>query len=154
MIIGEKNYFLGNLAMASILLLYYHIIRGGGISNNETVYIDTQFNPYDFLGVFVDETYQTDIDQQLIREEAIICLVCDLNDMISEYEDAYLEQLTAQRVFSAYTNGLLSALPEANELIELVSRGPSFDNGEYNSILGIIYSKYVVATFHKLASDT
>ena len=153
MIIGEKNYSLGNMAMASVLLLYYHIVKSGGISNDETVYIDTQFNPYNFLDVVVDENYQTDIDQQLIREGAIVCLVCDLNDMISEYEDTYLEQLITQHIFSAYTNGLLSAIPEANELIDLVSNGPSFDNGEYSSILKTIYSKYVVATFHRLASD-
>ncbi|MEJ2619265.1 MAG: hypothetical protein P8163_03180 [Candidatus Thiodiazotropha sp.] len=65
--IGEDNPMVGNEAMASVLLLYYKIVLGGGISNDETVYLNPEkFNGFDFLAVEVEESYKTDIDETLI----------------------------------------------------------------------------------------
>lgn len=68
--INSDNYQIGNKAMANVLLLYYHIISEGGITNDQTACIDTDdFNYYDFLDVELDEEGNNlDIDLFLIRK--------------------------------------------------------------------------------------
>ena len=62
--------------MASVLLLYYHLIQENGFTNDQTVYIDTQdFDGFSFLDVKVDESYCVEIDELLLREGAIIFLI-------------------------------------------------------------------------------
>ena len=46
MVIDKDNCHIGNKAMASVLLLYYHLIKEGGFTNDQTIYID----PDDFNG--------------------------------------------------------------------------------------------------------
>lgn len=41
--INSENCSVGNKAMANVLLLYFHILSEGGITNDQTVYLDTDF---------------------------------------------------------------------------------------------------------------
>lgn len=137
--------------MASVLLLYYQIASGGGISNDETVYLDPdKFNGFDFLQVEVEERYSPEIDEKLIRQGAVVYLLCDLNDMISEYDDCYLSQDITKKILSAASEGKLSSLPEANDIIELVSVSEEALNYEtYHEQLDHIYRKYVLGAFNR-----
>ena len=150
--IGAENTMKGNEAMASVLLLYYQIVSGGGISNDETVYLDPEkFNAFDFLQVEVEESYSPEIDEKLIRQGAVIYLLCDLNDMISEHDDCYLSQDITKKIFSAADEGKMSSVPEAIELIELVSVSEeTLDYGVYHELRDRIYKKYVLGTFRGL----
>jgi hypothetical protein len=152
--INQDNYLLGNDAMASVLLLYYQIVTGGGISHDETVYIEHRFNAYEYLNVEVDEQLQVDISQKLIREGAVVFLLCDLNDMIAAYDDSYLDERITQKIIKARENGLLSSVPDAEELIDLVTHKIDFDYEVYKRIMDDIYTKYVLGTFRKLSSIT
>lgn len=154
--IGAENTMVGNEAMASVLLLYYQIVSGGGISNDETVYLDPdKFNGFKFLQVDVDESYSPEIDEDLIRQGAVIYLLCDLNDMISEYEDCYLSQDITKAILNAAREGKLSSVPETTELIELLSVPEKRLNYEaYQELINHIYEKYVLGTFSRLVQTS
>ena len=149
--IGAENTMIGNEAMASILLLYYHIASNGGISNDETVYLDPdKFNGFDFLQVEVEECCSLEIDERLIQQGAVVYLLCELNDMISEYEDCYLRQDITKKILIAADEGKFSSLPEANELVELVSVSEEALNYEtYQELRDHIYRKYVLDIFNR-----
>jgi hypothetical protein len=154
--IGEDNPMVGNEAMAAVLLLYYQIVLSGGISNDETVYLDPErFNGFDFLAVEVEEGCKTDINETLIRQGAVIYLLCDLNDQISEYEEDYLSHEITQRVLRANKDGKLSSIPEAEKLVSLVSTSEkSLDYKTYHELRDIIYRKYVLGTFGRLVQES
>jgi hypothetical protein len=154
--IGAENTMAGNEAMASVLLLYYQIASGGGISNDETVYLDpSKFNGFDFLQVEVEESYSPEIDENLIRQGAVIYLLCDLNDMISEYDDCYLSQDITKKILSAASEGKMSSVPEAGELIDLVSVSEKALNYEaYHELRDRIYIKYILGTFSELVQES
>jgi len=154
--ISEENTMIGNEAMASVLLLYYQIVSGGGISNDETVYLDPdKFNGFNFLQTEVDESYSPEIDEVLIRQGAVIYLLCDLNDMISEYGDCYLSQDITKRILKAASEGKLSSVPETSELIELLSVPEERLNyEEYKELINQIYEKYVLGTFSRLVRES
>jgi len=57
--------------MASVLLLYYHILDEGGFVHNQTVNIDSnKYCGFDYLGVEVREPpgESLDLNENLIRE--------------------------------------------------------------------------------------
>tara|TARA_B100000959_G_C14592641_1_gene464681 strand:+ start:18 stop:494 length:477 start_codon:yes stop_codon:yes gene_type:complete len=153
--IGAENTMVGNEAMASVLLLYYQIVSGGGISNDETVYLDpNKFNGFSFLQVEVEESYYPDIDEALIRQGAVIYLLCDLNDMISEYDDSYLSQDITKKIIATEKEGKLSSIPEAEVLIDLVSvPEQTLDYEAYSEQRDLIYKKYVLGTFIRVAQE-
>ncbi len=76
MIIDETNYEIGNKAMASVLLLYYHLLDEGGITNDQTVYIDpNDFNGFDFINLELKADYELNeklspVPQVLILDKA------------------------------------------------------------------------------------
>ena len=152
--IGESNYEQGNKAMASVLLLYYHITSGGGFTGDETVFLDSDtFDGYSYLDTVVSDGYEVDIDQKLIREGAVIYLLCDLNDMVSEYKDDFLRQKTTIKIIDAYQEGKLSAIPETYQLFNLFkATEKEFDFKSYIETMHIIVNKYVVGAFNELAS--
>jgi hypothetical protein len=121
--INESNYKLGNQALASVLLLYYHLLTEDSFTNDQTVYVDPEvFNGFDFLGVQVSQEYPSGIDEKLLPQGAVIYLLCDLNDLIAEYE-SYLEQPLVQKILNAHAVGQLSAIPESGEMMNLVRMG-------------------------------
>ncbi len=137
--------------MASVLLLYYHLLRDGGITNDQTVYIDPDdFNGIDFVGVEVRESpsFSFDLDEMLIQQGAIIYLLCDLNDIISEYEDDFYSQPQATEILAALKKHQKSPIPEIASLFELLPASEAeLDYGEYQELLKAIYNKYVQAFF-------
>jgi len=77
--IDSENRTLGNRAMASVLLLYYHLIHEGGFTNDQMVYVDRQeFDVFSYVDVVVSPEQQYEIDQRLLRRGAAIGLLCEL----------------------------------------------------------------------------
>ncbi len=152
--IDETNYEQGNKAMASVLLLYYHSASSGGFTGDDTVFIDANiFDGYSYLDAVVTDWYEVEIDQKLIREGAVIYLLCDLNDTISEYEDDFLKQKFIIKIIDAYQEGKLSAISETDQLFALFKQTEKeFDFKSYIEIMHIIVNKYVAGTFNELAS--
>ncbi len=152
MLIDSRNYADGNRAVASVLLLYYHLLRQGGIENDETVYLDPDtFNATDWLGVQVSEDYAAEIDQRLLQEGAVVAVLCDLNDQIAEYEDAFLRQPFVIQVVAAQAAGKLAAIPEADAIVLLLLAGESELNYDsYRHLLRDVFDRYVVARMRDL----
>ena len=141
--------------MASVLLLYYHLLVEGGITNDQAVYVDQNiFDGYSFLNIEVTEqNNESEINEKLIREGAVIYLLCDLNDIIGEYEDNYLKHEYTIKLNKAYKEGLLSSIPETKELFEIIMVPEKEMNYKlYNQCLNNIYNKYVVGMFSELLS--
>lgn len=142
-----------NRAMASVLLLYYHLLREGGITHDQTVYLDpAHFNALDHVDVTVDGAGAGEIDASLLREGAVVCLLCDLDDMVAEHEDDYLQWPITQAILQAHAQGRLAAVPEAALVIAEVERGMEhLDMVRYRALLQGIYEKYVVGRWRALA---
>jgi hypothetical protein len=153
--IDASNYEKGNKAMAAVLLLYYHLANSGGFIGDETVYIDRDtFDGYSFLDVVVCDGYDSDIDQKMLREGAVIYLLCDLNDMVGEFEESFLNQDTTKRIMKFYKNGKLSALPETKAVFQLFGVDEEqFDFRAYSIIMHKIINLYVIRVFNKLAGS-
>ncbi|WP_155247355.1 hypothetical protein [Teredinibacter turnerae] len=140
--------------MAAVLLLYYHLVNGGGFTGDETVYIDPDvFDGYSYLEVEVIEGYEVDIDQTLLRQGAIVYLLCDLNDMVGEFEESFQSQDLTKKIISAYKQCELSEIPEIDDLLGLLEVGEEgFNFQEYQAILHKIFNLYVVGMFSELAN--
>jgi len=142
---------IGNKALASVLLLYYHLCIEGNFSGDETVYIDSEdFNGYDFLQVEIDSSI-IDIDQKLIREGAVIYILCELNDLVVEHEQSFMSMEHTQKIIEVASEGKMSEIPETKNLFELFNTDEiSFDFEKYNDILQGIYSKYIKGRINSL----
>ena len=135
--------------MASALLLYYHLLMEDGITNDQTVYIDPgDFDGFSFLAVGVDD--DLDVDEIFLREAAVIRLLCDLNDMIAEYENDFWLQPISKRVIGAFDAGSFSAIPETTSLFANIGKHDSMDYTQYKKDMDHIYRKYVVERFKTL----
>lgn len=141
-----------NRAMASVLLLYYHLLREGGFTHDQTVYLDpAHFNALDHVDVTVDESGAGEIDALLLREGSVVCLLCDLDDMVAEHENDYLQWPLTQAILRANALGRLVAVPEAALVIAQVERGIAhLDMARYRALLQGIYEKYVVGRWQAL----
>jgi hypothetical protein len=151
--IDNSNYVAGNKAMASVLLLYYHLLREGGITNDQTVFLDVlDFDAFSFLDVTIDKDHSIEIDEQFLREGAAISLLCDLNDMISEHEDDYWNQPLTKRILSSCEKGKLNHIEGIEALVRQV-RAPMVsaeDFQSYQNTLQKIYEKHVVKRIKSL----
>lgn len=141
-----------NRSTASVLLLYYHLLREGGITHDQTVYLDpAHFNALDHVDVTVDEAGAGEIDASLLREGAVVCLLCDLDDMVVEHEDDYLQWPITQAILQAHARGRLAAVPEAALVMAEVGQGiEHIDMVRYRALLQGIYEKYVVGRWQAL----
>ncbi|MCC5851169.1 MAG: hypothetical protein JJU29_24015 [Verrucomicrobia bacterium] len=147
-----ENVEVGNKAMVSALLLYYHLLIEGGITHDQTVYIDPEdFDGFSFLAVKVQENL--DIDESFIREAAVIRLLCDLNDMIEEFENEFWLQPISKQIITAFDAVTLFAIPETFSLFENISKHDHMDYQEYKRCLDLIYKKYVVERFRNLTKE-
>lgn len=153
MVISE-NYEQGNKAMASVLLLYYHLANEGNFVGSETVYVDSDlFNGFDYLDVSVCPQNECDINEKLLREGAAIYLICELNDMVTEHEENFLSFEYTKKILGALESNGINAIPELSSLLAFFTVPESnFDFPRYIELLGIIYSKYVQQTFIKLGN--
>lgn len=151
MIFDSTNCDVGNKAMAQVLLLYYHLLDEGGISNDQTVYLDpAHFNGFDFLGSKVVEgAYESlDLDERLINEGAVIYLLCDLNDTLAEYDEDFKSHPSYKKIVASLTPYKCAPIPELEELLEQMAVSEEeFDYSTYNQILQGIYTKYVRGFF-------
>jgi len=158
MIINTNNIAKGNIAMASVLLLYYHLAQGKGFNHAETVYINpNNFDGFSYLQVTIQEdaNMSLDIDENLLREGAIIYLLCDLNDSICDFDEDYLKDEYTLKIVKEFKSGNMSAIPEVSELFAEILNIPEkkINYEAYSNILSNIYRKYVVNRFNQLAKQ-
>lgn len=153
--INDHNTMEGNNAVASALLLYYHLATEGCFCGDETVYIDRKvFDGFRYLGVVVAEAHNPEINEKFLREAAIIFILCDLNDMITEHEESFHCFEITKKIITAFKEGRLSAIPEVAPIFKLLeSDEANFNYSEYSDNLRIIYGKYVLGSFNRLAKS-
>jgi hypothetical protein len=112
------------------------------VSNDQTVYIDRDdFDGFSFLDASVNENQMIlDIDESLIRKGAVIYLLCELNDMVGEFEEDYLSQEYTKKVISSLSNRERKSIPEVDSIVSMVIAGENTLNyPEYNARLEEIY---------------
>lgn len=147
--IGQENYYVGNDAMGSVLRLYYHLLKDGGITFEQEVLGSILFDPYAFLEVEVDPGYEDFIDQALLREGAVIHLLCRFSDIIDDCDDEYLLHPITQKILDAYATGQMAAIPECDELFGILEPY-GMGSQRYRICLDGIYRKYVLGRFGRL----
>ncbi len=154
-IVISENYEQGNKAMACVLLLFYHLSEEGGFTGSETVYIDRDlFNGFDYINVSVAHSNGNEISEELLRTGAIIYLLCELNDMVSEFPDEFLYSSFTKKVIELLELKGCLIIPELNSIIRMFKTVESeFDYENYYAALELIYKKYVVGTFRKLCHE-
>jgi hypothetical protein len=154
MLIAADNAPQGNRAMAWVLLLYYHLLREGGFTHDQTVYVDAgEFNAFEYVAAQVAPGQQIEINQRLIRQGAVIYLLCELNDLVSEFEEDYLQHPYAQRLLGALrSDPAKTAVPEVSDIVQLVSAGLTPDDSTaLQGVLQKVFDTYVVQAFNGLA---
>jgi hypothetical protein len=154
MLIADDNASQGNRAMAWVLLLYYHLLREGGFTHDQTVYVDAgEFNAFEYVAVQVAPGQQSEINQRLIRQGAVIYLLCELNDLVSEFEEDYLQHHYAQSLLRALrSEPAKTAVPEVADIVQLASAGLA--PGDHTALQGLlqnVFETYVVQGFRSLA---
>jgi hypothetical protein len=155
MLIDIENAYQGNQAMAWVLLLYYHLVREGGITHDQTVYVNSeQFDAFQYIAVNVSAEQQHEISQRLIRQGAVIYLLCELNDMVSDYESDHLQQPFTQRVLSTLASEpAVTAIPEVAKILQMVSAvQPPLDFSAFQAELRKVFTTYVVQEFKALVA--
>jgi hypothetical protein len=152
MLIGFDQAMSANRAMAAVLLLHYHLLREGGVSHDQTVYIDADhFDPFVWLDVELTAELAVDVDADLLREGAVIHLLCDLNDAVADFDADCLAQPLVARIFAAWRDGRLSAIPEAGDVVAMVAA--CRDGLDYPLLaerLAGIYQRHVVASMQAM----
>lgn len=93
-----------------------------------------------------------EIDTVLLRQGALLYLLCELNDMISDYEADYLEQPRTQRILTAYQTTGCAAIPELAAVMRLVQQPLQTrdDYAQYHQLCDTIYRRYVVGSVERL----
>jgi hypothetical protein len=130
-------------------------VREGGFTNDQTVYVDSEeFNAFEYVAVEVSPDQQSEIDQKLIQRGAVIYLLCELNDMVADYEADNLNQPFTQRVLSALASAsAVAAIPEVAEISEEVSKVQApLDYSVFQGMLRKVFTTYVVEEFRALAA--
>ncbi|MCX4030341.1 hypothetical protein [Spartinivicinus marinus] len=153
--IDDTNYMEGNKAVASGLLLFYHLATEGCFCGDETVYIEPElFEGFRYLDVVVEEAHNPEINENFLRIAAVIYVLCDLNDMITEHDDSFHSAEITKKTIEAFKDGRLTAIPETAEIFKLLeSNETNFNFSTYSNILKVIYDKYVLGTFNQLANS-
>ena len=151
--IGDDNTMEGNNAVASALLLYYHLATEGCFCGDETVYMDRKvFDGFRYLDVVVADAHNPEINEKFLREAAVIFILCDLNDMITEHEESFHYFEITRKIITAFKDGRLSAIPEVAPIFELLENDEvNFNFSAYSDNLRMIYEKYVLGSFNHLA---
>ena len=146
MIINNENYELGNKAMASVLQLYYQVVKEGGLFDAQTVYLSgLDFDPFKHLEVEVHDDYSFEIEQNLLREGSIIYLIIELSDAAIVDEENYINWDYSKKTIQAYEQGKFRAIPEARYFIEALKKNANWQ--DIAAIQKTIYKKYILTRF-------
>lgn len=149
--INSENYSIGNKAMSNVLLLYFHILSEKGITNDQTVYLDSEsFDPDLLINVVVCDSESADIDQSLIREGVVIYWLCELNDAVSEYDDSFHDYPYFNEVFKKLEL-VRDLYPEISDVLDQISvKESKVDYKQYNHSLSVAVRKYVFERMQNL----
>lgn len=152
------DYMKASMAKAAVLLIYTDLIQEGGCFGIDStaaipaVEYFEEFNGFNFLNcTAIHEGHCTAKVLDLIREGAVIFLLCDLSDSMGMYEEDYLMHPHVQNIIKAYNDGLLDVIPETKELFALLEvpkkqlKWPEFIN-----LNKAIYNKYVLGWFDRI----
>lgn len=151
--IDSTNYAQANKALASVLLLYYHLLREGGITNDQTVYLaPDDFDPFAYLAAEVSGDQKSEVDETLLREGAAICLLCDLNDLVADCDGDCSTHPLFQTIVQALTRNAAPAVPESLVIAQEISASKGkVDHERLKTRLNVVFEKYVVGRFRALA---
>jgi hypothetical protein len=153
--IDSENASAGNRAMAWVLLLYYHLLREGGITHEQTVYIDPdEFDAFQYLKAEVAVDQRSEISQDLIRQGSVIFLLCELNDVVTDYEADYLKHPFTQKILMALASpAAAAAVPESLEILNAMSTSErALNYSAFQGMLDRVFTKYVGQTFKALGT--
>lgn len=145
--INIENVELGNRAMAQVLLLFYHLLREGGITHDQTVYLDLeQFDPFKFLDVQVEnQGTKLDIDETLLRDGAFITMIIHLDDMVCEFEDDFLAHKFTRKILDKLRANKKSLPKEGDSILKLYETPESqFNYPEFQIIKQQLFEFHVV----------
>jgi len=143
MLIQLANSSVGNRAMASVLLLYYHLLKEGGFAHAVTAFVaPDEFNGFDFLDVRVAPNLG--IDEKWLREGAVIYVLCELNDIVLEHDGSHLAMQFIQKIAGLFKDGKLAAIPECAAVMEqALADAHVLDSAAYQQALAVIFERYV-----------
>jgi hypothetical protein len=103
------------------------------------------FDPFKYLAVQVSDEL-TDVDQTLLQEGAAVHLLCDLNDLVGEFESDYLQQPLVKRIVSALSAVQGNPIPEAAAIASMAAAGETVLNYQHLALrLTEVYERYVVS---------
>ncbi|WP_445362175.1 hypothetical protein ACJJIQ_13570 [Microbulbifer sp. ANSA003] len=150
MIINTENHFeVGNRAMSSVLLLYYHMIDEGGFANGQTAYINyDDFNGYEYIKVKLTEENgeSLGINEHLLQQGATIWILCILHNHFTE-DDAYRPSRDNRLVKLLEEYGTRH-IPEIYDYLNCILPPTTpFEFQIYSDVLTTIYEKYVKGFF-------
>ena len=153
--INIDNCEIGNQAMAQVLLLYFHILAEKGITNDQTAYLDRDhFDPQALISVEVGDSVSMDIDQSLLREGAMIYWLCELNDVVGEYEDSFHSHPYFNMVQEQLKNQCASDFPELSDVLNSLACDESkVDFAQYQSSISLVVRKYVFERMQNLVGQ-
>ena len=136
--------------MGTVLFLYYKMIEEGGFLAGQSSYINhDDFNAYDFINVAVNElgNESLGIDGKLLRQGAVIALLCYVHNSISEEDLVPSENDVSIKLLVKYG---ATIIPEISAYLSCVLTQDNDINYDlYNKILNAIYEKYVKGIFIK-----
>lgn len=138
-------------AMRDILFLYVEMAESyAGLGHA----VDTgTFDPYQYLDAEVDPSFESSfpVDIDVLRQGAVIAILCRLYDIWCEVEDLNDASTSALRV--ALAQGRFWRFPEVNQLLtEAFKRNPPFEDPWLHEVLKPIYRTYVANYFTTLGS--
>ena len=137
--INRENIQVGQKALTILFRLYSTLIEEQGFDHAQADWIDPDdFDGFSFLDVEVAEG--VDLDQRLLRQGAIIFLLCHLHDMTLEFGEDFYRQEFSQRIIRQFHKGRMAAIPEVAQLMATIDTDHgSFDYMAYREVLDKIY---------------
>ena len=92
----------------------------------------------------VSEDVSVDIDQALIRQGAMVYWVCEINDVVGEYDDSFHSHPYFTEVFEKLKQHCSAVYPEVASLLGLLAvEEDCLNYQQYNSAIKAVFKKYV-----------
>ncbi|NVJ98437.1 MAG: hypothetical protein HWE25_09810 [Alphaproteobacteria bacterium] len=147
--ISRENCELGFQATAAILLLYRELAHAGKIENDEGVYLQIcNVDPFDCANIDIDDDLADEIDEEFIRCGGAVALLCELNDIISENEDDFLQHPLLGKILGTFRAGNVSRIEQISQIVELFNVSEmEFNFARFRQILDAALNRFVGPVF-------